>query len=189
MTMRLIHHMNVTLIEATIFGLVGFVFTFTAFALSILSFLIMFSEACYHVDRWLKYLIQKVSLKEDNPLLLMDECKQLLFEVLKRTNDAFSGLLFWLTSTYLIGMILVAYFALSFLFDSYKDGVPFIRIAVFYGSITIMLTLYFMNSISNNVTGKAIHFRIALKKIEEYFSFVTFDPIQNKYLKVHSIKL
>ena len=187
--MRLINHLNVAFIEASVFGLATLISTFTAIAPSTLSFLIMFSEACYQMNIWLKYLIQKIELKEEPQLSLIDECKQLLFEVLKRTNDAFSGLLFWLTSTYLTAMILVAYFALSFLFDSYEDGVPFIRIAVLYGSITIMLTLYFMNSISNNVTGKAIHFRIALKKIEEYFSFVTFDPIQNKYLKVHSIKL
>lgn len=161
-TMRLINHLDVAFIEALVFGLVSLVFTFTAIAPSTLSFLIMFSEACYQINIWLKYLIQKVEWKEEPlKLSLIDECKQLLFEVLKRTNDAFSGLLFWLTSTYLTAMILVAYFALSFLFESYEDGIPFIRIAVLYGSITIMLTLYFMNSISHDVTGKAIYFRLA----------------------------
>ena len=80
------------------------------------------------------------------------ECKQLLFETLKRTNDSFSGLLLWLTLTYLMAMILIAYFALSFLFD--REDVPLIRISVLYASFMFMFTLHFLNSMSHDLTGK-----------------------------------
>ena len=103
-------------------------------------------------QRWLKCLIQKVNLNVGTGLSMVYECKQLSFETLKRTNDSFSGLFFWLTLIYLMAIILIAYFSLSFLFD--REDVPLIRISLLYGSFMFMITLYFLNSMSQDVTGK-----------------------------------
>ena len=74
------------------------------------SFLFLFNEPCYHLNIWLKNLIQKVELKIGSEQQLVYECKQFLYVGLKNTNDAFSGLLFWITSTVLINMILISLF-------------------------------------------------------------------------------
>ena len=80
---------------------------------------------------------------------------------MRKTNGTFSGLLFWLTSTYLISIILIAYSAISFLFESSEAGVPLIKISVLYCSLMFMLILYSINSISDDVTGKALYIRFA----------------------------
>ena len=94
----------------------------------------------------------------------------MLFETLKQNYDSFSGLLFWLTFIYLLAIILIAYFALSFLFD--EEGVPLIRIAISYGSFMFMFILYFVNTMSDDVTGKDYtHWVVPRTALEVAFIF------------------
>ena len=145
LSIRLIHHINLDVYSAILFGALQFAIISVSFVAPYYSFLIQFSEPCYQLNVWLKCLTKKVELKIGYDQQLINECKQFLYVGLKNTNDAFSALLFWITSTCLINMILIAYFALSFLFDSFGTNMPFIRLASLYGSVLFIVTLYFIN--------------------------------------------
>ena len=142
---RLIHHINMDVYSAILVCSLQLAIIFVSFIAPYYSFLIQFSEPCYLLNIWLKRLTKKVELKIEYDQQLINECKQFLYVGLKNTNDAFSALLFWITSTCLINMILIAYFALSSLFDSFATNMPFIKLAVLYGSVLFIVTLYFIN--------------------------------------------
>ena len=46
-----------------------------------------------------------------------------------------------------------AYLALSFLFDSYENGMPSVRMAQLYGSFLFLILLYYINVLSHEVNG------------------------------------
>ena len=150
--MRLVHHINMDVYSAILFGALQFACLSISIVAPYYSFLIQLSEPCCYLNVWLKHLTKKVELKMGYDGQLIDECKKLLYVGLKNTNDAFSVLLFWITSTCLINMILIAYFALSFLFDSVGTGLPFIKLASLHGSVLCIVTLYFINVKSHEVT-------------------------------------
>ena len=115
---RMTNHINMDVYTAILFGALHFATLFPLEVVPMCSFLFLFNEPCYHLNIWLKNLIQKVELKIGTEQQLVYECKQFLYVGLKNTNDAFSGLLFWITSTVLINMILMSLFhsALSTVF-------------------------------------------------------------------------
>ena len=106
---------------------------------------------------------------------------------MKRTNNAFSVLLFWITTSCLINTILTAYLALSFLFDSYENGMPWIRVVTLYGSSLFILLLYYINILSNEVNENLcelknsisvtpfINFEDKFQLVEKMNSFNGFD--------------
>ena len=185
--MRLIDHIKIDVYTAILFGALQFTVLYISIIAPYYSFLIQLSEACYHLNVWLKHLIKKVQLKIGYDQQLITECKHFLYVGLKDTNDAFSALLFWITSTCLINMILIAYFALSFLFDSFGTNIPFIKLATLYGSFLFILMLYFINLKSHEVTenlrelkdvislSSAINSEDKLQMIEKINSFNGFD--------------
>ena len=142
---QLIHHINMDVYSAILVCALQLAMISVSLIAPYYSFLIQFSEPCYLLNVWLKRLTKKVELKIGYDQQLINECKKILYVGLKNTNDAFSALLFWITSTCLINMILIAYFALSSLFDSFATNMPFIKLAVLYGSVLFIVTLYFIN--------------------------------------------
>ena len=107
---RMTDHINMDVNTAILFGGLHFATLFPLEVVPMTSFLFLFNEPCYHLNIWLKTLIQKVESKMGSEQQLVYECKQFLYVGLKNTNDAFSGLLFWITSTVLINMILIGLF-------------------------------------------------------------------------------
>ena len=107
---RMTNHINMDVYTAIFFGALHFAMLIIAEVVPLCSFLFLFDEPCYHLNIWLKNLIQKVESKMGSEQQLVYECKQFLYVGLKNTNDAFSGLLFWITSTVLINMILFSLF-------------------------------------------------------------------------------
>ena len=110
LVIRLTNHINMDVYTAILFGALHFATLIIFDVVPMISFLFLFNEPCYHLNIWLKNLIQKVELKIGSEEQLVYECKQFLYVGLKNTNDAFSGLLFWITSTVLINMILISLF-------------------------------------------------------------------------------
>ena len=107
---RMTNHINMDVYTAILFGALHFATLFPLEVVPMCSFLFLFNEPCYNLNIWLENLIQKVELKIGSEQQLVYECKQFLYVGLKNTNDAFSGLLFWITSTVLINMILISLF-------------------------------------------------------------------------------
>ena len=185
--MRLVYHINMDVYSAILFGALQIACVLISIVAPYYSFLIQLSEPCCYLNVWLKHLKKRIDLKIGYDGQLINECKQLLYVGLKNTNDAFSALLFWITSTCLINMILIAYFALSFLFDSVGTGLPFIKLALLHGSVLCIVTLYFINVKSHEVTenlhelkdsislSSDIHFEDKCQLIEKMNSFNGFD--------------
>ena len=107
---RMTNHIEMDVYTAIFFGALHFAMLIIFEVVPMCSFLFLFNEPCYHLNIWLKNLIQKVESKMESEQQLVYECKQFLYVGLKNTNDAFSGLLFWITSTVLINMILFSLF-------------------------------------------------------------------------------
>ena len=53
--------------------------------------------------------------------------------------------------TFSLRIICTAYLALSFLFESYGDGMPLIRMAILCGSFLFLIVLYYINVMSQEV--------------------------------------
>lgn len=96
-------------------------------------------------------------------------------------------LLFWITTSCLINTILTAYLALSFLFDSYENGTPLIRVVTLYGSSLFIVLLYYINVLSHEVNENLcelknsisvtpfINFEDKFQLVERMNSFNGFD--------------
>ena len=134
------------------------IFNLATIGAPICGFLILFSEACYQLNNWIRLLLQKI--KTNDEFESIQECSRLFKQGLKKTNDAFSTTLFWIITLYLISMILTGYFAMSFLFYSNEEKITFSKIsrssAFFLGASCVVLTVYFINCLSHEVT-KNLH--------------------------------
>ena len=88
----------------------------------------------------------------------MEECSRLLKDGVKKTNETFSMSLFWISTFYLTAMIFTAYFTLSFLLKTISgenltgSGVAAIT-EFFFGTISMILTLCYINYMSDEVYG------------------------------------
>ena len=91
---------------------------------------------------------QKIAYKENYDVDLMEECSTFLNDGLNTAVHTFSGLLFWITTLYLVEMVLCAYFAMSFMFDSQNREISPVKILFFFGFIMVIFTLYSINCIS-----------------------------------------
>ena len=130
------------------------IFTTTVIGAPIMGFMILFWESCNQLNIWSKSLKIKLDSMECDPTETIQECSKFFKKGVKRTNDAFSCLLFWILTFYLIDMILSAYFSMSFLFRTSEElsYVQLLRsVEYFAGNSTIVLTIYFMNYLSDQV--------------------------------------
>ena len=100
------------------------------------------------INRWMTVISQKIACKENYDMDLMEECSTFVNDVLNRAAHTFSGLLFWITTLYLIEMVLCAYFSMSFLFESQNREISPVKILFFFGFILVIFTLYSINCIS-----------------------------------------
>ena len=104
-----------------------------------IGFLIMYCEVCQQLDYWAKSLIQKVySLDKNFDLCVTNECLQFSQEGLKRSSQAFSSMLLWITTILLSMMICNAFLAMSLFFV----GIPPIGILMLIGSLLFDSILY-----------------------------------------------
>ena len=152
----------------------------------IMVFLMIYSEICQQLNCWMKCLIEKLQSNDHFGFELIGECSTFFEKGLRRSQYAFSGFLFWITTTYLIEMILCAYFAMSFVFDSYEDVAP-AKILFNFGFFLVILTLHNINCLSQEVTDNlrklkesiaqtsAISFEEKWQVIEKMNSFNGFD--------------
>ena len=83
----------------------------------------------------------------------------------------FSGILFWITTLYVIFMVLSAYFAMSFLFHLPVDDIPPIKILFSYGFFLVIFTLYYINGVSQEVADNLSN----LKECVASSSLITFE--------------
>ena len=86
-------------------------------------------------------------------------------------TSLFSGILFWITTLYVIFMVLSAYFAMSFLFDLPVDEIPPIKILFSYGFFLVIFTLYYINGVSQEVADNLSN----LKECVAGSSLITFE--------------
>ena len=125
----------------------------------ILGFLILFSEACYQLHICISMLIKKIlksKLQLHDDQKTIEDYTRLLKNCLKKTNETFSTLLFWITISYLIAMIFTAYFAISFFFHT-SGGIltasKVARISSFvFSTISMISILGFINFLSQEIT-------------------------------------
>ena len=71
-------------------------------------------------------------------------------------------------------IICTAYLALSFLFDSYENGMPYARMTTLYGSFMFLILLYYINALSHEVNEN-------LSELKNSISLSPFINFEDKY--------
>ena len=135
---------------------------------------ILLSEVCHHLTLWTMSLIQKLQSNENFDFEPMEECSRFFEKGLRRSKDAFSGMLFWITTIYLMEMIFCAYFAMSFMFNSYDEGFSPVKILFIFAFFLVILTLHYINNLSQEVTDN-------LGTLKECIAQTSAIPFEDKW--------
>ena len=77
---NLIDHINIDTSTAILFSMLYLVSLLVLNAGPVCSFLMLFSEPCYHLNAWMKFLLQIVELKEQCNQKIVYECKNFFYK-------------------------------------------------------------------------------------------------------------
>ena len=140
-------------------------------------FLIMYCEVCQQLNYWISSLIQKIQSMEENfDSGITNECLQLYLEGLKKSNQAFSRMILWITGALLINLICSSFLAMSLLFD----GISIISILLLTSSLLFYGVFYFLNYLSQEVTDN-------VSKLKETISISSVIPYEEKFKVIENI--
>ena len=107
---------------------------------------------------------------------ITNKCLQLFLDGIKKSNQAFSQMIFWITAALLILLICNSFLAMSLLFD----GMSIINILLLTSSLLFYGIFYFLNYLSQEVTDNVC-------KLKETISLSSVLPYEEKWKLIENI--